>query len=361
MKTPEKHEQMLFKHDEAPRLRAIAALLLDWYDQNARVLPWRENTEAYRVWVSEIMLQQTQVETVIPYYKRFLREAPDVKALAKLPEERLLKLWEGLGYYSRARNLQKAAKIIAEKQDGRFPEAFDDILALPGIGRYTAGAIASICFDLPTPAVDGNVLRVIARLTGLYADISLPEVKQQVSKLLSDIYPDARRGDFTQSLMELGATLCLPKAQPECSVCPLKALCRAYAANAQAALPVKAKKAPRRKEKLTVFLLTDGDFLAVRKRGEQALLKGLWEFPNVPGHLNEAQALQQLDAWGIVVLDAAKGAEKKHIFTHVEWDMKSYLVACGNRPDGFVWTTKPALGQELALPSAFRPFYDALF
>lgn len=353
-------KKKVFESNSQNGLSEIVAPLLTWYDKNARVLPWRENTEPYRVWVSEIMLQQTQVDTVIPYYNRFMREIPDIKSLAELHEEKLMKLWEGLGYYSRARNLQKAARIIMTEFGGRFPEAFNELISLPGIGKYTAGAIASICFGQPVPAVDGNVLRVVARLNGDAADISLPLVKDNVTALLKEIYPTARSGDFTQSLMELGAMICLPNGAPKCDVCPLSPLCRAYLEGTQLSLPVKAKKAPRKKELKTVFLLCCGDKLAVRQRETNALLGGLWEFPNIAGHLTIEQAANVLLSWGVSYAAMTESLRKKHIFTHVEWDMVSYLVSCENTVSEFQWVTREKLSGDMALPSAFQPFFGLI-
>lgn len=344
-----------FETGETGRLEEIVPPLLAWYDENARVLPWREDTGPYHVWVSEIMLQQTRVETVIPYYNRFIQQLPDIQSLAEAEEERLLKLWEGLGYYRRARNLQKAAQTIMEKHGGRFPEAYGDILSLPGIGEYTAGAIASICFEQPVAAVDGNVLRVTARLTGCGADISAPQVKKKIAGLLGSIYPADRSGDFTQSLMELGAVVCLPNGL-QCGVCPIAFACRACQTGTQAELPVKAKKAPRKKEKKTVFLLRCGENIAIRQREMDALLGGLWEFPNASGHLTPAEAKNSLEHWGISAAAVAEGLGRKHIFTHIEWEMASYVVACENMPPAFSWVTKETLVQDRTLPSAFRPF-----
>jgi len=358
---PKKENQLKIETAEPNSVNGlcrIVAPLLDWYDKNARVLPWRENTEPYRVWVSEIMLQQTQVDTVIPYYNRFMRELPDIKSLAEVPEEKLMKLWEGLGYYSRARNLQKAAGIIMAEHGGHFPRSFGDLLSLPGIGKYTAGAIASICYGQPVPAVDGNVLRVVSRLTGDDADISLPLVKDKVTALLDGIYPTERCGDFTQSLMELGATVCLPNGAPRCGVCPLSFLCQAFQTGAQLSLPVKAKKTPRKKELKTVFLLCCGDRVAVRQRETNALLAGLWEFPNMAGNLTIEQASEALANWGLSVISIIEGLRRKHIFTHVEWDMSSYIVFCENRIDDFQWVTREKLGADMALPSAFQPFFS---
>jgi A/G-specific adenine glycosylase len=334
--------------------------LLAWYDENARVLPWRRDLNPYRVWVSEIMLQQTRVEAVIPYYHRFLRQFPDIQSLAEADEEKLLKLWEGLGYYRRAKNLHKAAQEIMENHGGRFPKEYRDIRALPGIGDYTAGAIASICFGQPVPAVDGNVLRVIARLTGCRQDVSAQKVKRNVANLLEAIYPATRCGDFTQALMELGAVICLPNGVPKCGDCPLHFMCYACQTNTQMSLPVKSKKPPRKKEEKTVFLLRCGDRIAIRQREAGALLGGLWEFPNAEGNLTPAQAQGILTQWKIAVAAIAEGLHRKHVFTHVEWSMVSYVVSCENMPDAFSWVTKETLLAERTLPSAFRPFLSLL-
>ncbi len=339
-----------------PQIGGIVTPLLQWYDAHARILPWRENTHPYRVWVSEIMLQQTQVATVLPYFERFIRALPDVPNLASADEAQLLKLWEGLGYYSRVRNMHKAAKILAEKYGGVFPKSYDALLALPGIGSYTAGAICSISFGMPVPAVDGNVLRVMARLTGLEEDIADARVKDKITALLQSVYPDERSGDFTQSLMELGATVCLPKRAPDCGRCPLQTLCTAYRTDTQAVLPVKSGKKPRRQEKITVLLLRCGDRVAVRRREANGLLGGLWEFPNAQGHLTPDEVKALTASWGIDAANVVCGAGKKHIFTHIEWDMQSYVVDCKNTGNGFLWVTGQELERQIALPSAFRTF-----
>lgn len=342
--------------DGENRLQHIVAPLLSWYDANARELPWRLNTDPYRVWVSEIMLQQTQVNTVIAYYNRFMAQIPDVAALARIEEEQLLKLWEGLGYYSRARNLQKSARIIMTEYAGRFPQNFDAIRALPGIGDYTAGAISSISFNKPIPAVDGNVLRVMARFTDSTEDIAAPAVKKRFSALLAKIYPADRCGDFTQSLMELGATICQPKRMPQCLACPLMDLCCAYKDGTQSVLPVKAKKQLRRKEDKTVFLLCCGEKIAVTRRADNVLLAGMWEFPNISENMSLAQAKEQLERWEIDATKITAGVNKKHVFTHVEWQMCSYIVLCERENPEFLWVTRTALEEEIALPSAFSTF-----
>ena len=267
-------------------LAAIVGPLLEWYGRNARSLPWREEPAPYRVWVSEIMLQQTRVEAVKPYFARFLAELPDVTALASAPEQQLMKLWEGLGYYSRARNLQKAARVMVEQYGGTLPADYDALLKLPGIGPYTAGAVASIAYGIPVPAVDGNVLRVVMRLTAGWEDIADPAVKRAVERRMAAILPKDRPGDFNQAMMELGATVCAPGGEPKCLVCPLNALCEGYRQGVARELPVKAKKKARRIEERTVFLLVCDGELAIRKRADSGLLAGLWELPSVEGKLN---------------------------------------------------------------------------
>ena len=226
--------------------------LLAWYQANARRLPWRENPTPYRVWVSEMMLQQTRVAAAIPYYLRFLEALPTLEDLAACPRERLMKLWQGLGYYSRAANLQKAAQLVVERYGGRLPADAGALRALPGVGDYTAGAVASIAFGLPCPAVDGNVLRVLARLTANRQDIALPGTKKDCAAALVQIIPRDCPGDFNQALMDLGATVCLPNGQPLCAQCPLRGLCRARALGLQAELPLREKRTARRLEALTV-------------------------------------------------------------------------------------------------------------
>lgn len=334
----------------------LPAALLPWYEKNARDLPWRRDREPYHVWLSEIMLQQTRVETVKGYYARFLAALPTIAALAAAEEELLLKLWEGLGYYSRARNLQKTARQIMAVHGGVFPRDYAAIRALPGIGDYTAGAIASICFGARTPAVDGNVLRVAARLTELPESVSRPAVKKEISAALADIYPVGRCGEFTQALMELGATVCTP-GRPACAACPADSFCAANAHGTQSRYPILEKKPPRRVEALTVFLLYGpGGELALRKRGESGLLAGLWELPNVPGALTDTQAVEQAAAWGLEPEEMLFSQGKKHIFTHVEWHMTGYSLRCRRLGADFVWAGPEELETKYALPTAFKKF-----
>ena len=335
--------------------------LLAWYEANRRTLPWREAPTPYRVWISEIMLQQTRVEAVKPYYERFLRELPDVASLAAVDDGRLLKLWEGLGYYSRARNLKKAAQRIVSNFGGRFPASREELLSLPGIGDYTAGAIASIALSLPEPAVDGNVLRVIMRLTGCREDVSRPAVKLAVADALRLIYPAGRCGDFTQALMELGALVCLPNGEPLCDNCPWRELCRARREESTGEIPVKSPKKPRREDALTVFLLRNGDSAAFRRRPKSGLLAGMWELPNVGGTLSEPAAFALAQEWGLAPRSIAPAGEGTHIFTHRQWNMTAFRIECAAVPDIFRWVDRAGFEAELALPSAFRCFLDALW
>jgi A/G-specific adenine glycosylase len=338
----------------------IVAPLLEWYAANARVLPWRDDPTPYRVWISEIMLQQTRVEAVKPYFERFVCEIPDVRSLAEISEQRLLKLWEGLGYYSRARSLKKAAVVLMEQYGGVLPESAEELKKLPGVGEYTAGAIASIAYGLPEPAVDGNVLRVAARLEASRTDVASPAVKKELRSRLRGIYPAGQAGVFTQSLMELGATVCLPNGAPLCGGCPLAGLCEAHRAGVEEELPVKAPKPERRKENRTVFLIVSGGTVALRRRPETGLLAGLWEFPNAGGVLSPEQAGKTLRGWGLSPESVEPLPAAKHIFTHVEWRMTGYLVRAREPRGGFVWTEPAELLRDYAVPSAYKAYLKIL-
>lgn len=339
-------------------LEQLPVLLLPWFAEHRRDLPWRRDREPYHVWLSEIMLQQTRVEAVRGYYLRFLERLPDIAALASAPEDVLLKLWEGLGYYSRVRNLQKAAQCVMEQHDGEFPQELSAIRALPGIGDYTAGAIASICFEAPTAAVDGNVLRVILRLTVCADSPADVRVRRRIGEELSAVYPAGHCGDFTQALMELGATVCLPNGAPQCEVCPLRSLCEAHAQGTELQFPTKPPKKPRRIEQRTVFVLQCGDRLAVCKRPSRGLLAGLWQLPDVPGKLETAEALRQAEQWGVHPTGILKTAERTHIFTHVQWDLRGVWLTCAAEAPQFTWADENALQHEIGLPTAYRQFLD---
>ena len=338
-------------------LRELPSLLLPWYYANRRDLPWRKDREPYHVWLSEIMLQQTRVEAVKGYYARFLETLPTVAALSECDDDLLHKLWEGLGYYSRVRNLKKAARVVMTAHAGVFPRTHAEVLALPGIGAYTAGAICSICFGLPTPAVDGNVLRVFSRLTDDPSPIDLPATKKRVTETLSAIYP-AEAGDFTQALMELGATICGPNRKPDCERCPCKGICRGYAHGTAEALPVKAPKKEKRQEDRTVFLFhCDGKY-ALEKRPATGLLAGLWQFPNVSGQLDTASALQEAEKMGVRPQEIRKEIFRKHIFTHIQWNMKGIYLDVAETGGSFQWFTEEEVTAAAALPTAFRQFWE---
>lgn len=331
-------------------LAAAVPPLLDWYHDNRRTLPWRSDPTPYHVWLSEIMLQQTRVAAVIDYYHRFLAELPTVEALAAANEDTLLKLWQGLGYYNRARNLQKAARVITEELGGRFPDRYEELLRLPGVGDYTAGAIASIAFGEAVPAVDGNVLRVVTRLTGDRGDIALPETKRRVRVLLLETMPRALPGDCNQALMELGALVCLPNGAPDCKHCPVGNFCTARLENLTGEIPVKKPKAPRKVEERTVYLIFHNHYVALRRRPAKGLLARLWEFPNALSTEKE----NFVDS--LAVLE--EGPEGKHIFTHREWRMKSLVCDWQEEalPEGWVWADAAALEGRYAVPSAFDAF-----
>ena len=339
-------------------LTQIPALLLPWYQANARDLPWRNTREPYHIWLSEVMLQQTRVEAMRGYYARFLGALPTIAALAAAPQEQLMKLWEGLGYYNRARNLQRAAVVIMTEHGGNFPQSYDEILHLPGIGPYTAGAIASICFGLPKPAVDGNVLRVYARLLTLSDCVDDAKVKQQVQDDITRLYANADPAALNQALMELGALICLPNGTPRCAECPLRTICRAAQSDTQMAYPIKAAKRRRRIEQKTVFILYCTDKLAVEKRPNTGLLANLWALPNVPGHLDETAAIAQVAAWGLAPYELIKFTAKTHIFTHIEWHMTGYQITCNSPAPRFTWITPETRAEKIALPTAFRQFLD---
>jgi len=339
------------------KLRRLPGALLPWYEKNKRDLPWRRTKEPYHVWLSEIMLQQTRVEAVKGYYARFLDALPTIADVSRCEDERLHKLWEGLGYYSRVRNLKKAAIAVMTDHGGEFPGEYGAVRALPGIGDYTAGAICSICFGLPTPAVDGNVLRVISRILNDDTPIDLPAQKKKVHALLAEIYP-REAGDFTQALMELGATVCGPNRKPDCEHCPCRDFCEGFRLGTAESLPVKLPKKGRKKENLTVFILRCGEYYALEKRPGSGLLGGLWQFPNAPGSLDADGALRVVEQMGLKPRDIYRQVEKKHIFTHIQWDMNGIYLEVAEAGGPFRWLTKAQIETEAALPTAFRQFWE---
>ena len=338
----------------------IAPALLEWFYKNHRVLPFRTDPTPYHVWLSEIMLQQTRVSAALPYYQRFLAALPDIPALAACEEEPLHKLWEGLGYYSRVRNLQKAARIVCEEYGGELPADYDALRALPGIGDYTAGAIASISFGLAVPAVDGNVLRVFSRLYNDPGVITEPGVKKAFTARVMEHQPPEKAGDYNQALMELGALVCLPNGAPLCGQCPLAALCAARAAGTMLELPRKAAPKARRVEPVTVVLAEDaeGRFLLQQRPGK-GLLAGLWQPLLWEGEaLSAGETLARLEELGLGCASAEALPEAKHIFSHIEWRMKGYAVRVGaaSAPAGCVWASREQMQDEYTLPGAFKAY-----
>lgn len=339
---------------------ALPGQLLQWYDENRRILPWREKPSPYRTWISEVMLQQTRVEAGIAYFERFTAALPDIPALAAVEEQQLLKLWEGLGYYSRARNLKKAAIQLMQEHNGQLPADFAALCRLPGLGEYSAGAIASIAFDIRVPAVDGNVLRVAARVGGCELDILDPRNRRQFRRRMEAVMPRQEPGAFNQALMDLGAGICLPGGAPLCDTCPAADFCAAREQGRQRELPVRAPKKEKRLEEKTVFLLLGPEGTALRQRPDTGLLAGLWEYPHVPGRLTEEQAARQLRQWGLTPRAWLRQLDARHIFTHIRWEMTGYLVQVeGLGPADWLWADE-ARRQRLAIPSAFDQFTRAL-
>ncbi len=352
-----KEVPVIFRNEN---LRQIAEPLVRWYQSRKRDLPWRADVTAYKVWVSEIMLQQTRVEAVKPYYSRFLNAFPTIADLADAKEDLLLKMWEGLGYYNRVRNMQKAAQQVMIDYDGQFPSTYEEIRSLTGIGNYTAGAIASFAFGIPKPAVDGNVLRVISRLTASYEDIMKASVRECVEEELEDLIPAAAASDFNQGLIELGAIVCVPNGAPKCDECPLAHLCKAHEKGIELKLPVKSKAKERRIEKKTVFIFQDGDHVAIKKRPTKGLLAGLYELPNVEGHLTEEEALCYSKQIGLSPLRIQKLEDGKHIFSHVEWQMTGYRIRVDELEksctEKMLFIRPEEIQAEYPIPAAFETY-----
>lgn len=379
--------------EESLLLTRMTAPLTDWFKEHARVLPWREREaadgsrirpNAYEIWVSEIMLQQTRVEAVKGYYARFMDRLPGIRDLAYVPQDELLKLWEGLGYYNRVRNMQKAARQIVEQYGGVFPEDPEEILKLPGIGSYTAGAIASNAYDRTIPAVDGNVLRVLARFLALREDIGKPQTKKRMEQLLLPVIPKEKPGLFNQALMEIGACVCVPNGQAKCEGCPLSFGCRAYKEDLIDELPVKAGKKARRIEKHTILLVRNGKEVLIRKRPAKGLLAGLYEFLNLEGHLTAKQAEKEVENLGLDPIYVEKLEPARHIFSHVEWVMEGYLIqvaepayraekagkdtladdgmylSTGDEPGKMLFADAATVQERYAIPSAYRAYTDRL-
>ena len=340
----------LQKTDEFP-LELVPAPLLEWYRANCRTLAWRENIHPYKTWVSEIMLQQTRVEAAKDYFDRFLSALPTVQDLAECDEDKLLKLWEGLGYYSRARNMQKAAKQVVNDYGGEFPSDVEKLKKLAGVGDYTAGAIASIAFGKRAPAVDGNVFRVLSRLMANPTSIEEPAYRKYLEERLLAVYPQEGKdcSDFTQALMELGALVCKPTS-PDCGVCPLAHLCEASKKGRQTDFPVKKEKPAKKEERLYVFLISTPKGICIRKR-EKGVLKGTYEFPSVliSDGLTPEKTLKE---WGMSEFKLLSHKKYTHIFTHIRWEMETYLVEAMDAP--FQAYSLQEIEEEISLPTAFK-------
>jgi A/G-specific adenine glycosylase len=369
----------------------IVGPLCEWFENEHREMYWRSHPVPYYIWISEIMLQQTRVEAVRGYFERFIEELPDVESLAGVDDERLMKLWEGLGYYNRARNLKKAACVVMEKYGGEMPAEYEELKELPGIGEYTAGAVSSIAFGKAEPAVDGNVLRVFMRLMDDESDILKEPVKKELRVDLKESMPKDKPGVFNQALMELGAVVCLPNGLPKCEDCPVKEYCLAekkgigrdlpYAQS----LPFKAPKKPRKIEKKTVLAVERNGRIAVSKRKEKGLLAGMWEFPNMDGNLKKKEVIMLLEEAGMEFEKIETMGKAKHVFSHIEWHMTGYRVVLKEFPavregdgcqDGYLaemmpvltdllkeckWETAEVLKEEYSMPSAFEAYKKVLF
>lgn len=346
----------------------LLTILPDWYRRQAdeRELPWRSCPTPYHTWLSEIMLQQTRASAVIPYYERFLAALPDIESLAACDDDRLMKLWQGLGYYSRARNLKKAAIIICQEYGGQLPQDFTTLLNLPGIGRYTASAIGSIAFGQPWPAIDGNVLRVLSRVLASTADIAAPATKKAMETALAPHYPSGNTAsELNQAFMDLGATICLPHGMPHCPCCPLAKMCLAHAEGLELELPQKSSARQRRQEKHTILLIRQKDTIALHQRPDKGLLAGLWEFPNLPGKLKKDDVISWLTGHNLNAENLQPLPPAKHIFSHIEWQLSGWLVELApttglaiqedNLP--FVWAEPKEIAEHFSLPSAFQYYF----
>ena len=350
----------------------LLAILPNWYrgQANERELPWRNVPTPYHTWLSEIMLQQTRASAVIPYYERFLAALPDIEALAACDDDRLMKLWQGLGYYSRARNLKKAAIVICQEYGGKLPQDFTALLKLPGIGRYTASAIGSIAFGQPWPAVDGNVLRVLSRALASTADIAMPATKKAMEDALAPHYPSGNTaGEINQAFMDLGATICLPHGLPHCACCPLVRICLAHSEGLELELPKKSSARQRRQESHTILLLRQGDAIALQQRPAKGLLAGLWEFPNLPGKLTKKEIKDWLEEYNLQAVKIQALPAAKHIFSHIEWQLSGWLVeltpttglTIPEDKQPFVWAGPQKIAEQFSLPSAFQYYFPYIF
>ena len=353
------NEELLIKWEET-QIEEFQHKILTWYRSHRREMPWREDPSPYRIWISEIMLQQTRVDTVIPYFNNFMEKYPTIESLANSDEDELMKYWEGLGYYSRIRNIRETALNIASNYEGKIPETFDELLKLKGIGEYTAGAIASEAFGQKVPAVDGNVFRVFARLTAKEDDLRDLKFQKRLKGAVTSVLPESQIGDFNQGLIELGALICIPKGSPKCGLCPVKDLCLSNKLNLQDKIPVKSKAKQRTVQEKTVFILQYQDKFAVRKRDDQNLLAGLFEIPNVEGFYTIDEAKIVVEEMGFVVSDLHMIKDRKVIFTHIEWILQGYYVHVENESDLYIFETKENLIRKYTLATAFREYLSMM-
>lgn len=338
---------------------AVRKKLLDWYERNRRDLPWRENKDPYRIWVSEIMLQQTRVDTVIPYFERFISNFPTPEALAAAEEDEVIKAWEGLGYYSRARNLHTAVKEVVEKYGGKVPDDPEVISGLKGVGSYTAGAILSIAYDRRTPAVDGNVFRVLSRWFALWDDVSKVSTRRKFEELDRTLIPEDRPGDFNQALMELGALICTPLS-PDCGSCPVREECQARKEGVQAELPVKRKGKPPVPARMTLGWVRQDSRILLFRRPREGLLGGMWGLPTVetsPEETVPGETLQKrMAAQGLELELGSVGGELEHVFSHRRWFVTLVEALCLSEeklPEDYRWVEEEEIA-EYPLPTVYR-------
>ncbi len=341
--------------------------LLKWYRASKRSFPWRDTGDPFDVWISEIMLQQTRTQAVIAYFERFRNEIKDIEALSLIEDDRLMRLWEGLGYYSRARNLKRCAQVLMERYEGRLPEDQEALLSLPGIGPYTAGAILSIGFGRPYPAVDGNVLRVLARYFAIKEDIRSDKVRKLMEETIASCYRDNKITDkqeirdLTQAFMDLGAVVCIPNGKPNCEDCPLHQSCKAHIEGLSDVLPYRSKNKERKIVDRTLFIIRNGDTFLVSKRPNKGLLAGLYGFPGVDERFDEKDVDRYLKEKGYDPLQIRKLPSSKHIFSHVEWHMDAYEIRISNwslpLKENEMLSDRKDL-QSLAIPSAFKTYID---
>lgn len=344
---------------EIELMKEMRMLVIQWYQKNKRELPWRKEKNPYHIWLSEIMLQQTRIEAVKQYYERFIKQLPTIQDLAEVKEEKLLKLWEGLGYYNRARNLKKAAQTIQEKYEGQMPKRYKELIELSGIGEYTAGAIASISFDEPIPAVDGNVLRVVSRVIGSKKDVLENKTKKEFTQKLQEIMPE-QAGDFNEGLMELGELICIPNGDPLCKKCPLQEICIARRDNLTKTIPVRNQKIKRKKEQKTVFLLEFKGKIAIRKREETGLLANMYEFPNIDKKIDKKEIQTVLQDWNLTSSNIEAVGTHHHVFSHIEWDMIGYKIQVSSINNLFIWVKQEEILQKYPIPGAFMPFREKI-